>query len=74
MEIKIGVTGVAREFTLDIEAEPKVIRRDFDAAVVSGQTLSITDSRGRVYDFAGKYLAYIELGETVTERVGFGFH
>ena len=71
MEITIGVQHAARELTL----ESNQTREDVEKAVekaLSGGVLRLTDDRGRLFLVPGDRLSYIELGEPVERRVGFG--
>ena len=71
MEIKIGVQRAPRELTL----ESNQTREDVEQAVetaLAGGVLRLTDDRGRLFLVPGERLAYIELGEPVERRVGFG--
>jgi hypothetical protein len=71
VEIKIGVQHAARELTL----ESNQTREDVEKAVekaLSGGVLRLTDDRGRLFLVPGDRLSYIELGEPVERRVGFG--
>jgi 3-hydroxyacyl-CoA dehydrogenase len=73
MEVKVGVKGVARELLVETDLTPDEV-----AALVqecAGETtgvLELTDVRGRRVLIPAEKLAYVEIGEQETRRVGFG--
>ncbi len=73
MEIKIGVQHAARELVLDSSQSTDEITEAVSAAL-TGQSkiLSLTDETGRRVVVPADKLAYVEIGESDTRRVGFG--
>ena len=73
MEVKVGVKGVARELVIETDLAPDEV-----AAIVQGcssdaeTVFDLTDSRGRRVLVPADKLAYVEIGEQETRRVGFG--
>ncbi len=72
MEIKIGVQNAAREITLESAQSRKDVEKAVAAAVADGSVLTLADERGRLFVVPGSRIAYVELGEPVERRVGFG--
>lgn len=73
MEVKIGVHNAARELVF----ESAQTRKEVEQAVleaINGKSgvLDLTDERGRRVLVAANHLAYVEIGEPVERRVGFG--
>ena len=73
MEVRIGIKGVARELAIDATQTVAEIQQLIDAALADGgTTFTLTDEKGRRIVVAGDKLAYIEIAESETRRVGFG--
>ncbi len=72
MEIKIGVQHAARELALDSNQTRDEVEKAVAASLASGEVLRLTDDRGRLFVVPGDRIAYIEIGEPVERRVGFG--
>ncbi|MET9431038.1 MULTISPECIES: DUF3107 domain-containing protein [unclassified Streptomyces] len=73
MEVKIGVQHAPREIVL----ESGLSAADVEAAVADAlagktQLLSLTDDKGRKVLVPADRIAYVEIGEPATRRVGFG--
>ncbi|MFI5753721.1 DUF3107 domain-containing protein [Streptomyces sp. NPDC051569] len=73
MEVKIGVQNAPREIVLEsgLSAE-EVERAVADALAGKAQLLSLTDEKGRKVLVPADRVAYVEIGEPTTRRVGFG--
>ncbi|MFF4748967.1 DUF3107 domain-containing protein [Streptomyces sp. NPDC002514] len=72
MEVKIGVQHAPREIALESGLSAEEIERVV-AEALSGksQLLSLEDERGRKILVPADRLAYVELGEPATRKVGF---
>lgn len=72
MEVKIGVLHTPREISLDSDQTPEQITELVSAALnsVDGQ-LSLTDERGRKIIVPANLVAYVEIAQADTRRVGF---
>ena len=71
MEVKIGVQHALRELVIDSPQSTDEITEAVSTALTSG-VLALTDEAGRrILVPAGK-LAYVEIGEPESRRVGFG--
>ncbi|MFH8365729.1 DUF3107 domain-containing protein [Streptomyces sp. NPDC018031] len=72
MEVKIGVQHAPREITLESgQSAEEVERAVADALAGTAQLLSLVDDRGRKVLIPADRLAYVEIGEPTTRKVGF---
>jgi Protein of unknown function (DUF3107) len=73
VEIKIGVQHAARELSLESELSAEEVEKTVSAAL-SGKTslLVLADEKGRKIIVPTDRLAYVEIGEPSSRRVGFG--
>lgn len=71
MEVKIGVQDSPRELSLESTQSPEDIRAAVQQALDSGQTLALTDERGRLILVPAGRIAYVEIGPATSRRVGF---
>lgn len=73
MEVKIGVQHAPREIVLECgQTADDVERAVADALAGKAALLSLTDDKGRKVLVPADRIAYVELGEPTTRRVGFG--
>lgn len=75
MDIRIGVTYTPKEIAIELAdgTSPDSIKSDVDAAASSGNTLWITDKKGRQVGVPGDKIAYVEIGSEDSNRpIGFG--
>ncbi len=73
MEVKIGVQHAARELSLETSATSEQINTMVTEALSGKQPLlSLEDERGRQVLIPTDKLAYVEIGEPESRRVGFG--
>ena len=72
MEVKIGVQYAARELVLESGQTPDDVERLIAAAVDAGGLLILVDDKGRKVIVPVDKLAYVEIGEQLERRVGFG--
>lgn len=73
MEVKIGVQHANRELVLESEQSPEEVQ-ELVADALAGKTglLQLTDEKGRRVLIPADRLAYVEIGEVSTRKVGFG--
>lgn len=73
MEVRIGVQHATRELVIDSAETTEAVLATVSAAV-SGESavLTLTDERGRQVVVPSDKLAYVEIGEPESRRVGFG--
>jgi hypothetical protein len=73
VEVRIGVQHATRELVIDSADTTEAIT-DAVSAALAGKTeiLSLEDERGRRVVVPADKLAYVEIGEPESRRVGFG--
>jgi Protein of unknown function (DUF3107) len=72
VEVKIGVLHTPREMVLESTQTPAEVEALVDAAIASGTgVLSLVDERGRKVIVPAALVAYVEIAEPETRRVGF---
>jgi uncharacterized protein DUF3107 len=73
VEVRIGVQHATRELVIDSAETTDAILATVTAAVTGEVTvLALTDERGRQVLVPSDKLAYVEIGEPESRRVGFG--
>ncbi|TDD69123.1 DUF3107 domain-containing protein [Jiangella aurantiaca] len=73
MEVKIGVHNATRELVLESGQSPKEIENAVREAMTDQEgLLDLVDERGRRVLVRTVHLTYVEIGEPVERRVGFG--
>ena len=71
MEVRIGVTDVARELTIDTDLEAGEIEDLVRKALVDGGVLSLSDARGRRVVVPVERLGYVDISSGTVGQVGF---
>ena len=71
MEIRIGVQNVSREIVVETDKSSDDISALVTKAL-SGGVLDLMDVQGRRVVVPASALAYVQIGEEVKRRVGFG--
>lgn len=74
MEVKIGVQYAPRELNVESPQSAEEIEKAVAAAVKAGAggVLTLVDEKGRRVLVPAEKLAYVEIAESETRRVGFG--
>ena len=72
MEVKIGVQYAARELVLDSTQTPDEVAKAVSEAIKGDGLLSLVDEKGRRVLVPASKLAYVEIAESESRRVGFG--
>ncbi|MFT3886634.1 MAG: DUF3107 domain-containing protein [Arachnia sp.] len=72
MEIKIGITNIARELTFEANVTPDEVAEKVREAVTQQALLDLTDDKGRRILVPGERLGYVDLGSPSARAVGFG--
>lgn len=72
MEVKIGVQNVARELSIETDQSAEEITAAVREAFAGKEVLSLTDTKGREVLVNASAIAYVQVGEAETGRVGFG--
>lgn len=72
MEVRIGVLHVNRELTLESAQSADEVEQAITSALAGDQpVLVLTDEKGRRLVVPADKLAYVEIGEESSRRVGF---
>lgn len=73
MEVRIGVQHATRELVIESAESTEAITEAVSAALAGkSEILSLEDERGRRVVVPADKLAYVEIGEPESRRVGFG--
>ena len=72
MEVKIGVQYAARELVLESAQSPDEVTKAVSEALKVDGVLSLVDEKGRRVLVPASKLAYVEIAESESRRVGFG--
>ena len=72
MEVKIGVQYAARELVLESAQSSADVEKAVMAALKNGGVLSLVDEKGRRVMVPVEKLAYVEIANSESRRVGFG--
>lgn len=73
MEVKIGIQFAARELVVESGQTPAQVEKAVaDALKADLGILTLVDDRGRKVLVPADKLAYVEIAEAETRRVGFG--
>jgi hypothetical protein len=71
VEVTIGVQNVARELTVETDADAAEVTAAVEAALRDGGVLKLTDTRGRSVLVPGSVIGWVQVGESEKGRVGF---
>ncbi|MEU5973354.1 DUF3107 domain-containing protein [Streptomyces sp. NPDC047315] len=73
MEVKIGVQHSPREIVLESAQSAEEVEDAVSKALAGkSQLLSLSDEKGRKVLVPADRIAYVEIGESSSRRVGFG--
>jgi hypothetical protein len=73
VEVRIGVKGVARELSFESAEAADAVQKTVEKALKDGApTVTLVDEKGRRVVVATDKLAYVEIAESDSRRVGFG--
>ncbi len=72
MEVKIGITDIPREVTIDTTASPDELTAMLREAVQGSSLFELADEKGRRVLIPGNRIAYLDLGSPSSRTVGFG--
>lgn len=70
--VRISVTHVSSELSFECDSAPAEIKSAISAALAAGTPLVLTDIRGHEIIVPADKIGYVEIGEQVERRVGFG--
>lgn len=71
-QVRIAVTDVSSELSFECPSSPAEIKSAATAALAANSPLILTDIRGHEILVPAAKIGYIEIGEPVERRVGFG--
>ena len=71
-QVRIAVTDVSSELSFECPSTPAEIKSAATAALAANSPLILTDTRGHEIVVPAAKIGYIEIGEPVERRVGFG--
>ena len=72
MEVKIGVQHTPRELVLESILSPDEVEKQVSKALADGDgMLSLVDDKGRRVIVPASRVAYVEIAEAESRRVGF---
>ena len=71
-QVRIAVTDVSSEFSFECPSTPAEIKSAVAAALAGNTPLVLSDVRGHEIVVPAAKIGYIEIGEPVERRVGFG--
>jgi hypothetical protein len=72
VEVKIGVQFAPREIIVETTSSAEDVEQALAEAVRTGTLFTLNDEKGRRVHVPADKLAYVEVGEQVERRVGFG--
>ncbi|WP_040284364.1 DUF3107 domain-containing protein [Tessaracoccus massiliensis] len=72
MEVKIGITDVAREVTIDTTASADEVVDQLRKAVADSGLFELVDEKGRRVIVPASRVGYLDIGSASTRVVGFG--
>lgn len=73
MEVKIGVQHAGRELVLESGQSPTEVEKAVSEALATASgVLTLVDEKGRRVIVPVEKLAYVEIAESESRRVGFG--
>lgn len=71
-QVRIAVVDVSSELSFECPSTPEEIKSAVTAALAGNTPLILTDTRGHEIVVPSAKIGYIEIGEPVERRVGFG--
>lgn len=72
VDVRIAVTNISTELSFECPSEVDQIRSAVTSAIASGTALVLSDVRGREIIVPANKIGFVEIGEQVERRVGFG--
>ncbi len=72
MEVRVGVQHAPRELALESAQSPDEVAQAVTTALGKGGVLTLVDEKGRRVIVPVDKLAYVEIAEAESRRVGFG--
>lgn len=72
MEVKIGISDVPREVTVETSATADEVVANLRTAIEGGGLLELVDDKGRRVLVPAARIGYLDLGSPSARTVGFG--
>jgi len=72
VEVKVGIQHVTRELVVETTQSAAEVEKAFQAALNDTGVFSLTDEHGRKVLVPADRIAYVDIGEEMARRVGFG--
>lgn len=72
MEVKIGITDIAREVTIESQSSAEEIVEALRAGVETSGLFELADEKGRRLIIPAARIGYLDIGSPSTRAVGFG--
>ena len=72
VQVRITVSNVTSDLNFESALGTAAIQSAVNAAIKSGDTLTLEDIRGRVIMVPADKIGFVEIGEQTERRVGFG--
>jgi hypothetical protein len=72
VQVRITVANVASDINFESALSAAEIQSAVNAALKSGEALTLEDIRGRVVMVPADKIGFVEIGEQTDRRVGFG--
>lgn len=72
VEIRIGIVNTARELVIQTTQSTPEVEKAIAAALADEKgTLRLEDEKGHIFVVASRTLAFVEIGEEKSRKVGF---
>lgn len=72
MEVKFGITDIAREVNIETTATAEEVVAQIRQAVADSSVIDLTDDKGRRVLIPASKIGYVDLGAPAARAVGFG--
>jgi hypothetical protein len=72
VEVKIGVQFAPREIVVETNSSQEDVEKALAEALRTGGLFTVVDDKGRRVHVAADKVAYVEIGEQLERRIGFG--
>ena len=72
VQVRITVTNVTSDVNFESALSAAQIQSAVNAALKSGEALTLEDIRGRVIMVPAEKIGFVDIGEQTDRRVGFG--
>lgn len=72
MEVRIGISNAVRDISFESKSSQDEVAKLVAEAISTGEALALVDDKGRQYIIPSNKIAFVELGESSSRRVGFG--